>query len=184
MLLSEVIADYMSNSPAGVVIDAPTATKYLLQALRYYCGYAELVNLPPLLAAPPAPSPHPPFPVADSSSRDFYMWVQQVGSTAINYSTSRSLGLPVITPDFVLGNSPVDTGYVIATDVDLTLSELALIRPLFLLYVERENATHLEASRALGLEVYGRSVAEVDGDIKQLEEDMPKRAFVEPIWSV
>ena len=35
-------------------------------------------------------------------------------------------------------------------DVDLTHSELAIIRPLWLLYIEHENAMALEASRSQG----------------------------------
>jgi hypothetical protein len=55
---------------------------------------------------------------------------------------------------------------------------------LFLLYVERETALQLEASRGLGLDVFGRSSGEVAGDIAQAEAEMPHRAFCKPIVSV
>lgn len=67
---------------------------------------------------------------------------------------------------------------------ELTDSEWAVIRPLFMLYVERENAIYLEASRGLGLDVYGRTVAEVTMDIVNFELELPKLAFYYPIITV
>lgn len=67
----------------------------------------------------------------------------------------------------------------IATTV--TDSEWAVIKPLFQLYVERENARALEASRTQGVDVYGRSVAEVENSIERYEQDvMPRFAFHQP----
>ncbi len=73
---------------------------------------------------------------------------------------------------------------IIDETCNLNNAEWAIIRPLFLLYVERENAIYLEASRSLGLEVYGRSVSEISGDITQLEMDLPHLAFSQPIITV
>jgi hypothetical protein len=69
-------------------------------------------------------------------------------------------------------------------DTDITTSEWALIRPLFLLYAERENALQLEASRGMGIDPFGRSSSEVAGEIAQAEADMPRRAFFQPIITV
>lgn len=66
-----------------------------------------------------------------------------------------------------------------AQDFDLTLSEWAIIKPIFDLYLEHENATHLEASRGMGVDVFGRSVSEIQADITQREMDLPKAAFLE-----
>ena len=66
----------------------------------------------------------------------------------------------------------------------LTLGEWSLVRPLFVLYVEREQGAMLEASRASGIEFYGRSVAEVAADIKDAEDRMSERAFVRAIVTV
>lgn len=66
----------------------------------------------------------------------------------------------------------------------LTLGEWSLVRPLFVLYVEREQGAMLEASRANGIEFYGRSVAEVAADIKDTEDRMSERAFVRAIVTV
>jgi len=66
----------------------------------------------------------------------------------------------------------------------LTTSEWALVRPLFLLYVERETAIQLEASRGLGTDPFGRSSSEVASDISQIEADMARKAFFRPIVTV
>lgn len=62
-------------------------------------------------------------------------------------------------------------------NTELTKSEAAVITPLFELYVERENALILEASRALGVEVYGRTISEIMGDITQKELEIQNLAF-------
>lgn len=69
-------------------------------------------------------------------------------------------------------------------DVPLTESEWALIRPLFLLYLERETALMLEASRGLGVDVFGRSTSEIANDIALAEQEMAHRAFVFPVITV
>ena len=65
----------------------------------------------------------------------------------------------------------------ISGTTEITESEWALIRPLFMAYVERETALQLEASRGMGMDVYGRSTGEVAGDITQLEAELPRLAF-------
>lgn len=72
----------------------------------------------------------------------------------------------------------------IDSTVALTTSEWAIIQPLFNAYVDHENALRLEASRGLGLDVFGRSVSEMAGEIKQLEADLPRKAFYQAIVSV
>ena len=63
----------------------------------------------------------------------------------------------------------------------ITPSEWALIKPLYLLYVERENARALEASRMQGVDPYGRTVSEVQSDVERYENgDMPRIAFFQP----
>lgn len=69
-------------------------------------------------------------------------------------------------------------------DYELSPSEWAIIRPLFVLYVELENAAALEATRALGLDVYGRQTSEVQADIREREAMMPKDAFMESVVTV
>lgn len=66
----------------------------------------------------------------------------------------------------------------------LSDSEWALIRPLFLLYLERETSLLLEASRGLGVDVFGRSSSEIAGDITTEQAELPHRAFLSPIVSM
>lgn len=66
----------------------------------------------------------------------------------------------------------------------LSDSEWALIRPLFLLYLERETALMLEASRGLGVDVFGRSTSEIATDISMTEQEMAHRAFLFPAITV
>lgn len=64
-------------------------------------------------------------------------------------------------------------------DFDLNPSEFGIIRPLFDLYVEHENAVMLEASRGMGADVFGRTVTEIQQDINLAEAELPKKAFIE-----
>lgn len=83
-------------------------------------------------------------------------------------------------------HTPIDATDSIdgSQDFDLNPSEYAIIRPLFDLYVEEENAIHLEASRGLGVDVFGRSVSEIRQEIMQREMDFPKQCFMEEPVSV
>lgn len=69
-------------------------------------------------------------------------------------------------------------------ETQLTNGEWGMVRPLFILYVERENALHLEASESLGVTVYGRRSAEVTQDITIAEELCRFGAFSRPIIAV
>jgi hypothetical protein len=61
---------------------------------------------------------------------------------------------------------------------DLTPGEWGVIKPLVAMYVERENARALEASRGTGVDPYGRSVSEIEQSIAQYETvDLPRLAF-------
>lgn len=86
--------------------------------------------------------------------------------------------LVVVDPDGLPVDTSIDLGLVSAA-ADLTTGEWAVIRPLFSLYVEKEQALRLEASRAAGLDVYGRQVSEIAGDIAAMEgpDGVPSRAF-------
>jgi hypothetical protein len=73
---------------------------------------------------------------------------------------------------------------IIDGSCELSDCEWSVIRPLFMLYVERENAVYLEASRGMGLEVYGRSVSEITMDIGTFELELPHLAFSYPVITV
>ena len=79
---------------------------------------------------------------------------------------------------YYAGYSPLTAGDAdINVSTDITVSEWAEIRPLFLLYVERETALHMEATAMLGASGLGRSSSEVAGDISQYEADYPRKVF-------
>ncbi|ASF45211.1 hypothetical protein [Methylovulum psychrotolerans] len=77
--------------------------------------------------------------------------------------------------------SAPDNNQAIDADTDVSLSVWAVIRPLFLLYVERETALQLEASRMQGIDVFGRSVSEITAEIASIEDGLPYKAFSRPI---
>ncbi|MCK9394238.1 MAG: hypothetical protein M0Q44_01440 [Methylobacter sp.] len=60
---------------------------------------------------------------------------------------------------------------------EISVSEWAVIRSLFMLYVERETAIQLEASRGLGVDVFGRSSSEISSDIALYESNLPSNVF-------
>lgn len=72
----------------------------------------------------------------------------------------------------------------VGSNTEVTVGEWAVIRPLFILYVERENAIALEATRSSGADPYGRSVSEVTSDITLAEETAKTNAFFFGIFTV
>ncbi len=76
-----------------------------------------------------------------------------------------------------LDADPLAHAGVIDASSLITYSEWALIRSLFLLYIERETAHYIEATRGFGVDVFGRSSSEVQQDITQMEMEFPRRAF-------
>lgn len=73
----------------------------------------------------------------------------------------------------------------ISGTLEINESEWAVIKPLFILYVEREEAFQLEASRSLGIEPFGRSSSEIGQDIElYITEKMPRLAFSQAIETV
>lgn len=64
----------------------------------------------------------------------------------------------------------------ITGNVDISASEWAIIKPLFLLYVERETALQTEATGMQGVNGFGRNSSEVNSDIARVEETFGKSA--------
>jgi hypothetical protein len=89
-------------------------------------------------------------------------------------------------PPAVLGEAyPVKDLGSIDAEVDLTVGEWAVISPLFYLYVELLNATRLEASRASGIEPFGRSSSEIQQEITLMEtETLPQRSFSQVVVTI
>lgn len=72
----------------------------------------------------------------------------------------------------------------ITANTDITYSEYAIIKPLFMLYVERETALYNEASRGMGIDPFGRLVAEVAADITMMEQEMPHKMALHEVVTV
>jgi hypothetical protein len=72
----------------------------------------------------------------------------------------------------------------ITGDTVLDVSEWAVIKPLFRLYLERESAKVVETSRGMGVEMFGRDTSTVAADIAQYERDLQKLAFEQEPWSI
>jgi len=89
-----------------------------------------------------------------------------------------AIPIPDPAPDPPIPYPPIDEL------TEISWSEWTIIRPLFLLYIERENALQLEASRGMGIDPYGRSAAEVISDITQYESEMPVKAFFQVVRTV
>jgi hypothetical protein len=64
----------------------------------------------------------------------------------------------------------------ITETTELSISEWAVIKPLFLLYVERETALQTEATGMQGVAGYGRNSSEVNGEIANYERELPQKA--------
>ncbi len=156
---------YQTERPVGVVLDADTVAAQAVAAARFYAGHGPVKSLLPPASVDAAPPADP--------SQDLYPFLPWYGWPMYPLPAKKiEPGKPLAPVDWV------EAGTVISQ------SEWSLIRPLFMLYVERENSLHLEASRNLGVDVYGRSSSEINQEISQLEMDIKRAAFVQPVISV
>lgn len=157
MNITALVTEFMgTRAPGWLVLDAPEVLECAVSAARFYAGYGDIQSISQSNTLPGAPDP------------------------------SGGPGAPVIADPGIGESLPIKSlGYITVSTV-LSTGEWAVIRPLFVLYTERENAMRLEASRALGLEVYGRSVSEIASDIAQMEspDGLPSKAFSHVIIEV
>lgn len=160
MNIAALVTEFMGpRAPGWLVLDTPEITDCALSAARFYAAYGDIKSLSLSDTLPGAPAP--------------------TGGTGGPGDIGYFAPLPTISDPVVSPSLPVKSLSYITGATVLSVGEWALIRPLFVLYTERENAMRLEASRALGLEVYGRMVSEISGDIERMEapEGLPARAF-------
>ena len=149
MTLEELVTEYMgARAPGWLVLDVAEAQLCGVEALRYCAAYMAIASL---------------------SRHDL-----QPGALAPGVPTPEP---PDEAPPSLESVPVKDLGLLVGSTT-LTVGEWAMVRPLFALYLERENAQRLEASRAMGLEVYGRSVSEIAQDITMMENDtIPAKTF-------
>ena len=170
-MLSSLIGLHHRATPIGIVIDEVDHTFALAEeAIIFYHGYADLeverilerlgINID-----------------ADKWSYDSKLELVSSKSDADIEDSLERLGLDAGIKDWIKSRSYKKEATGNKFDIWLSHSEWAIIKPLFYLYIERENALHLEASRVLGVDVYGRSVSEVKGDIANYHDQMHLKAF-------
>lgn len=151
----EELATEYVQALPGLILDEEQATMKAVEAARFYAGYGDIKSLSQSDTLPRAPGAGAPYPEPAD---------------------------PEPVPRSALPIKAID---MIGEDTDVSLSEWAIIRPLFVLYVERGNATLLEASRGLGVDVFGRAVSEVAQDITRMEEEtLPAKAFMQTVETI
>jgi hypothetical protein len=149
-------AEYLTiRAAGGLVLIQAEVTDCAIRAARHYAAYGNLRSISLSDALPEAPAP---------------------GATAIPAAAD-----PEPT---VVESLPVKNLTYITDQTEVSVGEWSSIQPLFTLYVEKENAMRLEASRSMGIEVYGRSVGEIAQDISREEEAMPQKAFSHAVLTV
>lgn len=116
-------------------------------------------------------------------------FVTERQASGLFLDSDRVLGAAVAATRFYMGWAPLDSTATLTIasvtgTTDLSDGEWSIIAPLFRLYVERETAVVVEASRAVGLDAVGRSSSEIEGEIQQRETEMPQLAFVQVPFSI
>lgn len=156
MTLGELVDEYASvRAPGWLLIDDDQLLECGLAATRFYAGYGDIRSVSKSDVLQEAAGPDAPVPTPPD---------------------------PEVYATHAL---PIKDLSLIDEDTELSVGEWAIIKPLFHLYVERENAYRLEATRVLGADVYGRTVAEAAQDIKDMENDiLPAKAFAHCVIEV
>lgn len=139
----------------GLVLDDEQIVKVAVAAARFYAGYGDIISVSQSDVLLSAPGAGSAYPVVADPEPE------------------QRLSLPIKTIE------------LINADTDISTGEWGIIRPLFLLYAERGNATMIEATRGLGVDVFGRSVSEIAQDISLMEaETLPAKCFVHTLIEV
>lgn len=105
-----------------------------------------------------------------------------LGEAVRAYCAYQVLGIAADSTDHA-SYAPVG-GQQIAADTQLTFSEIEVIRPLWMLFNEKEISGMMELSRGMGVEQAMRSVAEVEMAIAEYQMRLPDLAFYEPVRSI
>lgn len=148
MTLDELVAEFLSvRQSGGLVLSDDELLECALRATRFYAAYGDIRSLS--------------------------------GSDRLLGAAGDDLPAPApLNPEPEVGLAlPIKSLDLITSDTDLTAGEWAIVSPLFAVYADKENAIRLEATRGLGVDVYGRSVSEIAADIPAREEEAMQRAF-------
>lgn len=101
------------------------------------------------------------------------------------------LGLAIQAANYYAAYSDLDVyggiemANIVDEETDISNSEWQIIRPLFLLYCEKNCAVLNERVAVTGIMGYGRSTSEINADIERMEQEiLPRRAFSQPTVSL
>lgn len=148
-MIISALAAEFAATRPGVLLDDVQMVGAAVAAARFYAGYGDIRSV---------------------SGSDLLQEAAGAG---------QSRPLPPDEEPAILPALPIKDLGLITGDTDLSTGEWAIIRPLFVLYVDRENAMLLEATRGMGADPFGRSVSEIAQEIAQWEtEVIPTKAFV------
>jgi hypothetical protein len=166
--------------PFGMVLDEADQEQQAINAARFYTGHGRIAALDAPIAY------DNPTDALFTAYRLPYLGPSDgtgVISSGIDFGPGTRMGdsdTPAVPP----APTPAAPA-VLDAQTEITPSEWSIIKPLYMLYVERENARVLETSRQQGVEVFGRDVSSVQADIERQEtEVMPRLAFFQPIETV
>lgn len=165
MKLSDLVAGFLAaERTVGQLLDDDVVQAQAIAATRYFAGWSAIESLipAPVDVAPPTAAP-----------------VDHLA--AVIYPGGRAPKRYIDTP-----GEPIAPAMLADIDAstELTAGEWALIRPLFLLYCEREQALVLESGRVLGVDVFGRQSSEIGPDITQAENELRRGAFFQPVITI
>jgi hypothetical protein len=163
--------------PFGLLLDDSDVETLAINAARFYLGYGSIAALDgPMTYDNPTTPLFTPLSIPYLGPSD----APGVIFAGLDYGPDTRMGdvqCPPPPPP-----APAPPPGELTTQTVVTWSEWAVIKPLFMLYVERENARALEVSRQQGIEVYGRGVAEIENDVQRHEtEVLPRAAFIQPM---
>ncbi len=148
MTLSDLVDEYVdARVSGGLVLSESEVMECALRAVRYYAAYGDIRSIS--------------------------------GSDPLQGAAGAGAPVPApLDPEPVIAQGlPIKSMALISDSTELTPGEWAIASPLFTVYVEKENALRLEATRGLGVDVFGRSVSEIAADIPVREQEVRQLAF-------
>jgi hypothetical protein len=173
MKLSDLVNVFIQEQRTiGQLLEDERIQAMAVAATHFYVGFGHL-NSAGVDTLPPVNQPSFSNSLADSLS-GMVAVIDPLQQSVANRLVPQPTGLPF----------PAIGLETITAETDVTASDWALIRPLFLLYCEREQALMLESSRVMGVDVFGRSSGEVQQDITNYEADLPQKAFIQPVFTI
>jgi hypothetical protein len=159
--------------PFGMVLDEADQEQQAINAARFYQGHGRIAALDaPIAYDNPTDALFTPYRLPYLGPSDG----TGVISSGIDFGPGTRMGdSDAPTPPPL---TPTPPPKVLDANTEITPSEWSILKPLYMLYVERENARVLETSRQQGVEVFGRDVASIQGDIERQENEvLPRLAF-------